>query len=149
MRIEAYDDSGNIIYQFGSMRAAGLAGFTRSRLSAAVNSGQRHRGLHWRRCEGLLGLPGWFRTYTRRVAFGSSIPAAQLWTVFIESLPHSERSIERRDFFEAVDRLTDHRVGDDIRYREWVPVDELVLPRNLLTDLTAVPATSSIDELPK
>jgi hypothetical protein len=55
--IKAADDLGNIVYSFPSIREAGRAGFSLSRIHKAIYTRQRHKGLNWFLSGGLVVLP--------------------------------------------------------------------------------------------
>lgn len=95
-RIRALDDDGNVVHRFDSQRAAARAGFTLSRVNIATRTGERHKGLRWRRCDGLHGLAEWLRDH---VTDGGTTDATTLHRAFVASLPEVERDIDVRDFW--------------------------------------------------
>lgn len=96
MRIEAINEAGQVVHRFETLRAAARAGFTLSRLSKAVKTGQTHKGFRWRQVDALHGLPAWLRQ--RTTSSTGDIDAKLLHEEFLTSLPAAERGIPFNDF---------------------------------------------------
>jgi len=98
MRIQSVDPSGNVTAQFLSIQAAGRAGYSLQRVHACLHGkAKSHRGLTWRRVDGLHSLPLFAAARIVRTPH-KSLPADAAFNAFLDWLPPEERDIDRRAF---------------------------------------------------
>jgi len=107
MRIQAVDSTGAVAGEFPSIQAAGRAGYSVQRVHACLTGKARtHRGLTWRRVDGLHSLPQFVAARIIRTP-GKWLAAGAAFDAFLESLPPNERGIDRYDFATALHGLLD------------------------------------------
>jgi hypothetical protein len=98
-KIKAVDDDGKII-AFDSIRAAGRAGFTISRVHRAIYSGQRHKGLKWYLSGKLDALPAFMAARFDLAANGWTNDR-QIHAAFVDALaPDEDLGSGQWDFWE-------------------------------------------------
>ena len=93
MRIQSVSPEGTVV-EYESIQAAGRNGFSVQRVHACIHGKARsHRGLTWRRVDGLHAIPLFIATRLVRVR-GGEISAGDMVNEFMAWLPEGERCID-------------------------------------------------------